>query len=119
MIEFVAIDHDDVSAGKATDFDVGPHADDLELLGPFGAGMIFLHLHDVVQAVAYHGWSSILIAAGTFGRPGIVMTLPVKTTTKFAPAERLHSRTVMVKPRGAPMIFGSSVMEFGVFAMQI
>ena len=44
-------------------------------------------------------------AAGCFGKPGIVMMLPVSATTKPAPADTFTSRTVMRKPRGAPSFF--------------
>ena len=44
-------------------------------------------------------------AAGTFGRPGMVMMSPVSATTKPAPADSYALRTVMRKPRGAPSFF--------------
>ena len=46
--------------------------------------------------------TSMFSAAGTFGRPGIVMMAPVLATTKPAPAETPSSRTVIRKPSGAP-----------------
>ena len=56
-------------------------------------------------------------AAGFLGRPGMVMMLPMMTTTKPAPAERRTSRTVMVKPSGAASSLGSSLKEYWVLAM--
>ena len=44
-------------------------------------------------------------AAGTFGRPGMVMMSPVRATTNPAPADTFTLRTVMVKPLGAPSRF--------------
>lgn len=60
---------------------------------------------------------SILIAAGTFGRPGMRVSVPHTGTMNPAPAERLTSLTVSVHPLGAPLTFGSSVREACVFAM--
>ena len=48
--------------------------------------------------------TSIFSAAGTLGRPGMVMMSPVRTTRKPAPAETFTLRTVMVKPSGAPSL---------------
>ena len=42
------------------------------------------------------GASSILLAAGTFGRPGMVMMSPQTTTTNSAPADSRTSRIGMV-----------------------
>ena len=56
-------------------------------------------------------------AAGFLGRPGIVMILPITTTTKPAPAESRSSRTVMVKPAGAASSDASSEKLYCVFAM--
>ena len=44
--------------------------------------------------------SSILLAAGTFGRPGIVMMSPQITTTNSAPAESLDLADRNDMPRG-------------------
>ena len=63
--------------------------------------------------------TSMFSAAGTFGRPGIVMMSPVSATMKPAPAETFRLRTVTVKPSGAPSSFGSSEKDYCVFAMQI
>ena len=49
--------------------------------------------------------TSIFSAAGTFGRPGMVMISPVSATMKPAPAETFRLRTVTVKPSGAPSSF--------------
>ena len=54
----------------------------------------------------------MLSAAGTFGRPGMVMISPVMTTMNSAPAESLSSRTGTVKPRGAPRLAGSVENEY-------
>ena len=65
------------------------------------------------------GVTSIFSAAGTLGRPGIVMMSPVSATMKPAPAETLRLRTVMRKSRGAPSLVWSSVKEYWVFATQM
>ena len=52
--------------------------------------------------------TSIASAAGLFGRPGIVIMLPISATTKPAPADRRTLFTVMVKPSGAPRSEASS-----------
>ena len=39
--------HDDGAAAFALDLDIDTHADDLPVMG-FAAGMILLHLHDIV-----------------------------------------------------------------------
>ena len=62
--------------------------------------------------------TSIFSAAGTFGKPGMVMMSPVSTTRKPAPAETLTFLTVTVKPSGAPSFKGSSEKLYCVFAMQ-
>lgn len=119
-VEFIAVDHDDVPASEAHDFDIRADPDDLETFASLETRVGFFHLHLIVELVIdYHGSSSIFTAAGTLGRPGIVMIAPVKGTTKLAPAERLTSRMVMVNPVGAPKTLGSSVRDCGVFAMQI
>ena len=59
----------------------------------------------------------MLYAAGCFGSPGIVITAPVNTTTKPAPAETYASRTVTSKFSGRPKSAGSSDREYCVFAM--
>ena len=48
--------------------------------------------------------TSIRSAAGTFGRPGIVMISPVRATINPAPAEILRLRTVTSKSVGAPSL---------------
>jgi hypothetical protein len=58
-------------------------------------------------------------AAGTRGRPGMVMISPVIATTNSAPAESRSSRTGTVWPVGAPRLFGSVENEYWVLAMQI
>ena len=45
------------------------------------------------------GFTAMPSAAGTFGRPGIVMMSPAFATTKPAPAEPYTSLTVIRKPR--------------------
>ena len=44
----------------------------------------------------------MLSADGTFGRPGMVITSPVTTTTNSAPADKRNSRTGTICPVGAP-----------------
>ena len=57
-------------------------------------------------------------AAGFRGRPGIVMTPPVRTTTNSAPAERRTSLTGMMCPVGAPFRFASSAKEYLVWVVE-
>ena len=61
--------------------------------------------------------TSIFTAAGTFGRPGIVMMSPASATTKPAPALTFAARIVRVKSSGAPSFFGSSEKDYCVLAM--
>lgn len=91
----ITVQHHHIAASKAQDFDVCADANDLESFGLGEARMGTLHLHFVIKGVLrnYHGLSSILTAAGIFGRPGMVKTAPVSGTTKRAPAERRTSRT--------------------------
>ena len=49
----------------------------------------------------------------------MVMTVPVKTTTKPAPADTYASLTLISKFSGLPKSAGSSEREYWVFAMQI
>jgi len=51
---------------------------------------------------------SILLAAGTFGKPGIVIISPVNATKKPAPFDTLISLTVILNPFGLANRFGSS-----------
>lgn len=55
---------------------------------------------------------------GRVGKPGIFEMSPQITTTNPAPAEMKMSFTTTLKPVGAPLIVGSAVNEFDVFAMQ-
>src|SRR5699024_12141595 len=57
-------------------------------------------------------------AAGSFGRPGIVMIAPVSATTKPAPIFGTRSRTCSRCPVGAPSAAGSSEKEYWVLATQ-
>src|SRR5699024_12093857 len=53
-----------------------------------------------------HAWSSetsISSAAGCFGRPGMVIIAPVKTTMKPAPIDGSNSLILTVKPDGRPI----------------
>ena len=52
--------------------------------------------------------TSIRSAAGTLGRPGMVMISPVRATRNPAPADTLILRTVTVKPVGAPQLVPES-----------
>src|SRR5699024_11308700 len=56
----------------------------------------------------------MLLAAGTLGSPGMVMTSPVRTTLKPAPVRGRISRTCSVWPSGAPSSVGSSEKEYCV-----
>ena len=57
-------------------------------------------------------------AAGTRGRPGMVMMSPQIATTKPAPAESRTSRTGTMWPVGAPRRVGSAEKEYYVLATQ-
>ena len=63
--------------------------------------------------------TSILVAAGTFGRPGMVMISPVSASINPAPAEILRFLTVTSKSVGAPSFVWSSVKLYCVLATQI
>ena len=63
--------------------------------------------------------TSMRCAAGTLGRPGIVMISPVTSTTNPAPAASRTSRTATVCPEGAPRCEGSVENDDWVLAMQI
>ena len=56
-------------------------------------------------------------AAGTLGRPGMVIILPASATVKPAPALTFICRTVTVKFSGAPSFFASSEKLLCVLAM--
>jgi len=60
--------------------------------------------------------TSMLRAAGTAGRPGIVMMSPQTMTMKRAPAARRTSRISTACPVGAPRSLGSVENEYCVFA---
>ena len=55
---------------------------------------------------------SIASAAGTLGRPGIVIIVPVITTINPAPFETLISLTWILKSVGRPSFFASSEREY-------
>jgi len=57
-----------------------------------------------------------LLAAGTFGRPGMVMTSPQIITTNSAPAASRTSRMLTTCPEGAARSCGSVENEYWVFA---
>ena len=63
--------------------------------------------------------TSIISAAGTLGRPGMVMMSPVSATTKPAPAETFTLFTLTRKCSGAPSFVGSSEKLYCVFATQM
>lgn len=95
VIEVRSVKHNHSPAAETLNLDISAYPDNLEFLAPFIARMRLFHLHDIVKLVigyGYHGSSSILTAKGFLGRPGIVITSPVKGTMKPAPAERLISR---------------------------
>jgi hypothetical protein len=62
--------------------------------------------------------SRIARAAGTFGRPGMVMMSPQTATTNSAPALRRSSRTGTTWPDGAPRRVGSVEKLYWVLATQ-
>jgi len=61
---------------------------------------------------------SILLADGTLGSPGMVMTSPQTMTMNSAPAQSRTSRTLIVWPEGAPLSAGSVEKEYCVLATQ-
>jgi len=61
---------------------------------------------------------SILMAAGTFGSPGMRVRVPQTGTMNPAPADSQTSLTLSFHPLGAPFLFESSVRDAWVFAMQ-
>ena len=65
-------------------------------------------------------WALIPIfsAAGTFGKPGMVIISPQTATTKPAPADNRTSRIGTICPVGAPSAAGSVEKLYCVFAMQ-
>src|SRR5262249_49168379 len=62
--------------------------------------------------------TSIESAAGTRGRPGMVMISPQIATTNSAPAESRTSRTVTTGWSGAPLVSALVVKLYWVLAMQ-
>ena len=58
-------------------------------------------------------------AAGTFGKPGMVMILPHIATIKPAPADNRNSLTVILKFLGLPVSLGLSDNDLGVLATQM
>jgi hypothetical protein len=62
--------------------------------------------------------TSMELADGTLGRPGMVMISPQIATMNSAPAESRTSRTGMLKPVGAPLASGLVENEYCVLAMQ-
>src|SRR5207302_6255161 len=62
--------------------------------------------------------TSMLSAAGTLGRPGMVMISPQIATTNSAPADSRTSRTLMTWSTGAPLASGLVEKLNCVLAMQ-
>src|SRR5579864_5266107 len=60
---------------------------------------------------------SMLLAAGTRGRPGIVMISPQMATTNSAPADSRISRTGRIWSLGAPLALASVVKLNWVLAI--
>jgi len=58
-------------------------------------------------------------AAGTLGRPGMVIILPQIATIKPAPLARRTSLTWTLWPLGAPIAVGSVEKDICVLAIQI
>ena len=87
MVETVAVHHDDVSTSQTADFDIGADANDLKLLRTARTRVGLFHLHHVKEPILqiFHGSSSILVARGSFGSPGIRRMLPERGITKDAP----------------------------------
>ena len=61
----------------------------------------------------------MLLAAGTRGRPGMVMMSPQIATTNSAPLASRTSRIGTTWCEGAPFRFGSVEKLYWVFATQI
>ena len=64
-------------------------------------------------------FSLIESAAGTLGKPGIVMIAPQTTTMNSAPDDNLISLIGKAWPVGAPFKLGSVEKLYWVFATQI
>ena len=63
-------------------------------------------------------FTSIPMAAGSFGRPGMRMMSPATATTKRAPALTINFWMVMLKLVALPTCLALSVNENWVFAIQ-
>ena len=69
-------------------------------------------------AELFRKFDSARFAAGTFGKPGIIIISPAYATTNPAPLDRRKSLIVILKPSGRPNKVGSSDKEYCVFATQ-
>ena len=69
-------------------------------------------------AISFFSSSPIASAAGTLGRPGIVIISPHTTTTNSAPADSLTYLIGTSWPVGAPISNGSVEKLYCVFAIQ-
>ena len=69
-------------------------------------------------AELFRKFDSARFAAGTFGKPGIIIISPAYATTNPAPLDRRKSLIEILKPSGRPNKVGSSDKEYCVFAMQ-
>src|SRR5262249_35218214 len=69
-------------------------------------------------AILPSGPTSMASAAGTLGRPGMVMISPQIATTNSAPAESRTSRSGMMWSEGAPLESGLVEKLYWVLAMQ-
>ena len=80
-----------------------------------------------IREDGYHEVKMVMQTVGLYDRiiiektkePGIVITSPVRTTIKPAPAAMRQLRIVILKPLGRPKSAGSSEKEYWVLAMQI
>ena len=59
----------------------------------------------------------MLLAAGSFGKPGIVIMSPLSATMNPAPIDGFNSRIVTVNPDGLANSFGLSDNEYCVLAI--
>src|SRR6266851_7577585 len=98
--------------------------DVLDQLSRIGQDFCFVEFHRSLPAPPQNSpvmrpssVRSMLLAAGTRGRPGIVMISPHTATMNSAPADRRISRTARTWSSGAPLALGSVVKLYWVLAM--
>ncbi len=86
-------------------------------VNPFGQMAFFNGLLNLTGVLELSS-TSIRSAAGTLGKPGMVMILPQMTTTNSAPWAGRTLRIGRMWLEGAPLRLGSAEKDDCVFAMQ-